>query len=224
MNKQATAKAEKPAKAAPAKSDAQAIAAAKAAQADRDAKLKAEKRAEKEKAAAEKKAAAEAKKAEAAEKKAAAAAEKAAKEAEAKAKAEAAAADRAEALKALEVAQKAHDEAQAAYSKAKETLLAAKRAARVPTAGSGSTALLAERSKQYTRDTEHKTAGGNASIHCGDAAAQKLLGKSLDECYEIAADICEEDEAELRAKYAHLNPGMQRMNLGNKIRGVLNAK
>lgn len=208
---------------APAKSPTQVaeeqamIAASKKAQAERDAQIKAEKDAAKAKEAEAKKAAKEA--------------EKAAKEAEKQAKAEAAAAAkaeqeavRAEALMALEAAQEAHDEAKAAYDEAKAALTEAKMMAKVPHSGSGTTALLAVRSKSYIRDGEHKTAGGNVSIHCGDAAAQKLLGKSLDECYAIAADICEEDEGVLRSKYGHLNTGMQRMNLGNKIRGVLNAK
>ncbi len=131
---------------------------------------------------------------------------------------------RAEAMKAVEAAQAAFDAAKEAFDQAKSALIEAKRAARVPTGGTGTTALLAERSRSYIRDSEHKTAGGNTSVHCGDAAARKLLGKSLDECYAIAADITEEDESALRTRYQHLNPGMQRMNLGNKIRGVLNAK
>jgi len=76
----------------------------------------------------------------------------------------------------------------------------------------------------YVHDSEHKTAAGNPSVHCGDEVAKKLLGKSLDECYKIAAKVVEESEADLRKKYGHLNLGMQRMNLGNKMRGVINAK
>lgn len=72
----------------------------------------------------------------------------------------------------------------------------------------------------YVKDTEHKTAGGNASIHCGDDVAKKLLGKDIDECYKIAAKTINEPEKALRAKYAHLNVGMQRMNLGNRMRGA----
>lgn len=87
-----------------------------------------------------------------------------------------------------------------------------------------STDALAVRGKEYVRDNEKKTAGGNVSVHCGDEVAQKLLGKSLDDCYKIVAKAAEETEADLRKKYKHLNLGMQRMNLGNKLRGVLNAK
>lgn len=85
-------------------------------------------------------------------------------------------------------------------------------------------AALKEYAPNYTKDSEHKTASGNVSVHCGDAVAKKFLGKTLDEIYPIVAKAAEENEKDLRKKYAHLNVGMQRMNLGNKLRGVLNAK
>lgn len=85
-------------------------------------------------------------------------------------------------------------------------------------------AALKEYAPNYTKDSEHKTVSGNVSVHCGDAVAKKFLGKSLDEIYPIVAKATEENEKDLRKKYAHLNVGMQRMNLGNKLRGVLNAK
>jgi hypothetical protein len=85
-------------------------------------------------------------------------------------------------------------------------------------------AALKEYAPKYTKDSEHKTVSGNVSVHCGDAVAKKFLGKSLDEIYPIVAKATEENEKDLRKKYAHLNVGMQRMNLGNKLRGVLNAK
>jgi hypothetical protein len=52
-----------------------------------------------------------------------------------------------------------------------------------------------------------------------DAFSQMAKDKSLDEIYSIASDILDIIESDLRAKYGHLNPGMQRMNLGNRIRG-----
>ena len=72
----------------------------------------------------------------------------------------------------------------------------------------------------YVKDSEHKTAGGHISVHCGDAVASKLLGKDLDQVYVIAAKALKEDEKALRKQYAHLNRGMQRMNLGNRMRGA----
>jgi colicin import membrane protein len=137
-----------------------------------------------------------------------AAKDKAAAEAKAKAKADAKAAKDAEKAKAA-AAKKAEREAKAA-ARAEE--------------GAKTTDALKEAAKRFTKDKEHKTAGGNASVHCNDDVAIKLLGKTLDECYGIAAKIAEMPEEDLRKKYAHLNLGMQRMNLGNKMRGVLHAK
>lgn len=55
----------------------------------------------------------------------------------------------------------------------------------------------------------------------GDDVANLLreAGKGgLDGCYAAAADFLGVAEADLRAKYGHLNPGQQRMNLGNRMR------
>jgi hypothetical protein len=55
----------------------------------------------------------------------------------------------------------------------------------------------------------------------GDVVAEKLRNKTLDEAYAIAAEFVKIPENELRAKYVKLNPGQQRMNLGNRMRGWL---
>lgn len=91
--------------------------------------------------------------------------------------------------------------------------------------------------KQYAPDYrkggpkgDSKTSGGNKAVDNGDAVANKLLGKSLNEVYELAVPVLnkglEEGEKEwtvgtLKAKYKHLNVGMQRMNIGNRMRAVL---
>jgi hypothetical protein len=84
--------------------------------------------------------------------------------------------------------------------------------------GFKTTDALKEAAKRYTHDKEHKTAGGNVSVNNGDAIAASLIGKDLDAVYAAAAKTLKEDEKDLRAKYKHLNPGMQRMNLGNRMR------
>jgi sRNA-binding protein len=66
-----------------------------------------------------------------------------------------------------------------------------------------------------------KSASGNASLDCGDSLAVKLRGLSLDDVYKLASKELREPQTALRAKYAHLNVGMQRMNLGNRIRGAM---
>ncbi len=69
-----------------------------------------------------------------------------------------------------------------------------------------------------------KAASGNTSFHCGDELAEKLSGKSLDDVYSFAATKLKTEERELRKKYGHLNPGMQRMALGNRLRAALKPK
>jgi hypothetical protein len=53
----------------------------------------------------------------------------------------------------------------------------------------------------------------------GDTIGEMLRGKSLEESYPICAKYIGVPEDVLRAKYAHLNHGQQRMNLGNRMRG-----
>jgi hypothetical protein len=62
------------------------------------------------------------------------------------------------------------------------------------------------------------TANGRKSKCNGDSVAQLLMGKDLDEAYEIVSQHTDTPESELRAKYSHLNHGMQRMNIGNYLR------
>ncbi len=72
--------------------------------------------------------------------------------------------------------------------------------------------------------TDIKTKSGRKSIDTGDKVAAMLRGKELDDVYKIASEKTGLTQKELREKYANLNPGMQRMNLGNRIRGALNAE
>lgn len=65
-----------------------------------------------------------------------------------------------------------------------------------------------------------KTPSGRKAFDTNDKVAAKLRGLDLDQAYAEAAIWCDIPESELRAKYGHLNPGMQRMNLGNKMRAA----
>jgi hypothetical protein len=67
---------------------------------------------------------------------------------------------------------------------------------------------------------ESKTATGRKTIDIGDATAELLRGKSLDDVYKLAAKKLGEEEKALRERYQHLNLGMQRMNLGNRLRAA----
>ena len=63
-----------------------------------------------------------------------------------------------------------------------------------------------------------KSPQGNASLINGDQVSLRLTMMTLDQTYTFVATETETDEVELRSKYAHLNFGMQRMNLGNRLR------
>lgn len=59
----------------------------------------------------------------------------------------------------------------------------------------------------------------------GDEVALLLRpAKTLDDVYRIAAKYIKVPEDELRQRYAHLNNGQQRMNLGNRMRGHFKKK
>lgn len=73
-----------------------------------------------------------------------------------------------------------------------------------------------------TRYTVHdvKTASGRRAIDSADAVAAMLRGLDLADVYRTASSETGEAMAALKRRYEHLNPGMQRMNLGNLIRGA----
>jgi hypothetical protein len=67
--------------------------------------------------------------------------------------------------------------------------------------------------KTKVTDEEGKLKGVKFDIN--DDIAVKLRDMSLDEVYSYVAEVTGTD---YRSKYARLNLGMQRMNLGNKLR------
>lgn len=73
---------------------------------------------------------------------------------------------------------------------------------------------------RYTTSPEVKTASGRKAIDVNDGVAAKLRGLDLGDTYRAASEATGEPMAALKRKYEHLNPGMQRMNLGNLIRGA----
>ncbi len=94
------------------------------------------------------------------------------------------------------------------------------------TNGAGEETTQAEAGQQtrngarITLPTEHmvrtKSASGGISFHCGDAVAQALAGLTLAHVKTLAAEGLGIDTT----KYDHLNPGQQRMTLGNLIRNM----
>jgi len=70
---------------------------------------------------------------------------------------------------------------------------------------------------------DSKTASGRKHIDVDDEAARKMREKDLPGCYKYAAEVLGTTAKELQAKYQHLNAGMQRMNLGNRVRAAFKA-
>lgn len=65
------------------------------------------------------------------------------------------------------------------------------------------------------------SASGKKSKDNADEVAVMLRGKTLDEVYEIAESWLIIPAEELKARYAHLNAGQQRMNVGNRLRSYI---
>lgn len=65
-----------------------------------------------------------------------------------------------------------------------------------------------------------KTVSGRKAYDTGDKTADRLRGKTLEEAYAIAAKILAESTKGLVERYGHLNPGQQRMCLGNRMRNA----
>lgn len=72
----------------------------------------------------------------------------------------------------------------------------------------------------YVKTKEIKTKTGRTSVDTGDATAVRLRGQSLEKTFEEASKATGFSVNDLIKRYEKLNPGMQRMNLGNLIRGV----
>lgn len=75
---------------------------------------------------------------------------------------------------------------------------------------------------QYTAYTTELADGSKKrSIDKGDGVAIALRALTLDGVYAKASSATGISQVGLRDRFAHLNPGMQRMNLGNMIRKAL---
>jgi len=75
---------------------------------------------------------------------------------------------------------------------------------------------------QYTAYTTELADGSKKrSIDKGDNVALALRKLTLDAVYATASSVTGISQVGLRDRFAHLNPGMQRMNLGNMIRKAL---
>ncbi|TXG97765.1 MAG: hypothetical protein E6R08_06500 [Nevskiaceae bacterium] len=85
----------------------------------------------------------------------------------------------------------------------------------------------------YAKYKKHdvKSPSGRRALDIDDKAAEALRGQDISDCYFIVAKhlaavdgetrTTDVIEAELIAKYQKLNVGMQRMNLGNRLRKAM---
>lgn len=80
--------------------------------------------------------------------------------------------------------------------------------------GKQGSVISAERKATYAKYQRGKT----RSSDCADDVALKLRAMDLEGVYKVAAKVENIKVKELTDAYEHLNPGMQRMNLGNRIR------
>ena len=65
--------------------------------------------------------------------------------------------------------------------------------------------------------TKARAASGSSSLNNGDQVAKALEGLSLDEVQGVANKLIADND--FATRYKKLNPGMQRMNIGNRLRG-----
>lgn len=73
---------------------------------------------------------------------------------------------------------------------------------------------------RYTRHDDVRTESGRKAFDIGDKTADRLRGKTLEEAYVVAAKALGESVKDLASRYGHLNPGQQRMCLGNRMRNA----
>jgi hypothetical protein len=74
---------------------------------------------------------------------------------------------------------------------------------------------------KYKVSRDVRTESGAPSVDIGDATAKLLRGKTLDKVYKVVAKLLDASEKSLRDRYTHLNPGQQRMTLGNRLRAAV---
>lgn len=72
---------------------------------------------------------------------------------------------------------------------------------------------------QKLRKAKERYVKVDNTYHNGDQIAQRLHGFELPAVYDFAIDIT--GEPDLKGRYENLNPGQQRMVLGNKIRAAI---
>jgi hypothetical protein len=88
--------------------------------------------------------------------------------------------------------------------------------------------------RQFAEYERVTLSDGRVTFDSGDKVAKELRGLDISDVYKETARALKAAKLEegtiasitesLEARYSHLNLGMQRMNLGNRIRGALAAQ
>lgn len=74
------------------------------------------------------------------------------------------------------------------------------------------------------RYVKTKSLNGNYTLNNGDLIAREWAALTLEEIYDVSSIALGENVEVLKAKYNHLNVGMQRMCLGNRVRAASKKK
>lgn len=74
------------------------------------------------------------------------------------------------------------------------------------------------------RYVKTKSINGNYTLNNGDLLAREWAALTLEEVYDASSIVLGESVEILKANYNHLNPGMQRMCLGNRVRAASKKK
>lgn len=89
-------------------------------------------------------------------------------------------------------------------------------------ADEGDTRLVKAKLENYVR-VKNESRDGGVNVDCDDKVAKSLRNLDLKGIYAEAARATGETQKALGEQYQHLNVGMQRMVLGNRIRGAASA-
>ena len=109
-----------------------------------------------------------------------------------------------------------------------------RKAAKAAKAKSGRTAVIGNIIHDRSGFKPYKTEDGAKGLDNGDKVARQLRSLDLDGVYgetaravrqaKLEDGTMEEIESNLRKRYGKLNPGQQRMSLGNRLRGALRTQ
>jgi len=87
--------------------------------------------------------------------------------------------------------------------------------------GNKTITLTKRQRRKYHHGSVTKTPSGRHTFDINDCIAKTLRGRPIDIVREMASPYLKSSTQELEDKYCHLNPGLQRMSIGNRLRAIL---